>query len=113
MKGLGFYNQEFISVKRDRDLIRENILRVLLTSPGERINSNFGCKLKDYLFEQSNVLIQEIEDEIRKSITQWEPRVVVRSIQVSEAEKNSVKLNIDFLIKETYEDFNLNTVIRF
>ena len=113
MKGLGFYSQDFFSIKTQRDLIRENILRVLLTSPGERLNSNFGCKLKDYLFEQSTILVQEIEDEIKKAITQWEPRVSVRSIQISEQEKNAARVNIDFVIKETFEDYNLNTIIRF
>lgn len=112
MKGPGFYGQEFFSIRSDEELIRENIIRVLLTSPGERVMSNFGCNLKSYLFEQSNILLQEIEDEIKKSINRWEPRVLVNNILIEEVEENTVRLKIDCTIKENLNTFSLNTTIR-
>jgi len=113
MKGLGFYGQDFLTIKTNQELIRENLIRVLLTSPGERPMSQFGCRLKDFLLEQSTVLRQDVESEIRKSITKWEPRVSVTGVTAEITEENTAKINITCQIKETFEDFNLNTVIRF
>lgn len=113
MKGPGFYGQEFYSIKSDKELIRENLIRVLLTSPGERPMSGFGCKLKDYLFEQANVLQQEVEDEIKKAVTRWEPRIKVNNVSATVNEKNTVRIHLECVIKETFEDFDFDTVIRF
>jgi phage baseplate assembly protein W len=112
MKGLGFYGENFLVFKSDKNLIRENIIRILLTSPGERVMSNFGSRLKDFLFEPENILAQEVEGEIRKAISLWEPRVEIINIFISEVEKNTVRLKLDCLIKETLEDLNLDTIIR-
>jgi len=95
MKGPGFYGQNFYIIKDEKELIRENLIRVLLTSPGERPMSDFGCRLKDYLLNQSNVLVQEVQDEIKK------------------AEEHAARINVVCKIKETFDDFNLDTVIRF
>lgn len=112
MKGLGFYGEDFLVIKSNKDLIRENIIRILLTSPGERVMSNFGSRLKNFLFEPANVLAQEVEGEIVKSIRLWEPRVEVRGISINEVEKNAVRLTLECVIKETLEDLNLDTIIR-
>ena len=113
MRGPGFYGQDFFSIKSDKNLLRENLIRVLLTSPGERPMSSFGCRLKDYLFEQANVLQQEVEDEIRKSINRWEPRLIVDSISLDIVDKNAARIMINCRIKETLENFDFDTVIRF
>lgn len=113
MKGPAFYGQEFFTIKTDKELIRENLLRVLLTSPGERPMSNFGCRLKDYLFEPSTVLQQDVEDEVIKAITKWEPRVTIRNISVELVEERTARVKIDCMIKENFEDFNLDTILRF
>lgn len=112
MKGIGFYGEDFLVIKTNESLIRENVIRILLTSPGERPMSSFGCRMKDYIFEQANVLQQEIVDEIRKSINRWEPRVNVLDVQIFEVEKNAVRLKLDLQIKETLDSLNLDTIIR-
>lgn len=113
MKGPGFYGQDFFTIKTDEELIRENLIRVLLTSPGERPMSKFGCRLKDYLFDQSTVLKQDVETEIVKAINKWEPRVNVISATAEITADNKAKINISCQIKETLDNFDLNTVIRF
>lgn len=113
MKGPGFYGQDFFTIKTEEELIRENIIRVLLTSPGERPMSNFGCRLKDYLFDQSTVLKQDVETEITKAINKWEPRVNVISTSAEITADNTAKINISCQIKSSLNNFNLDTVIRF
>jgi phage baseplate assembly protein W len=113
MKGPGFYGQNFYIIKDEKELIRENLIRVLLTSPGERPMSDFGCRLKDYLLNQSNVLVQEVQDEIKKAITKWEKRIEVQNVFVELVEEHAARINVVCKIKETFDDFNLDTVIRF
>lgn len=112
MKGIGFYGQDFFYINNDSTLIKENLLRVLLTSPGERPMSSFGCKLKDYLLEQSTIFIQDAETEIKKAINKWEPRVTVNSISIEILEETTAKIELSCTIKETYEELNLNAILR-
>lgn len=113
MKGPGFYGEDFFRIKQDKDLIRENIIRVLLTSPGERPMSSFGCRLKDFLMEQSNVFQDEVEDEVSKAISRWEPRVALNNLEIEVVEANRARVKIDCTIRENFEDFSIDTIIRF
>ena len=113
MKGPAFYGQDFLTIKTDEDLIKENIIRVLLTSPGERPMSAFGCRLREFLFEQSTVLKQDVEAEIKKSISRWEKRVNVLSVSAIVEADSSARINISCEIKETLESLDIDTIIRF
>lgn len=113
MKGPGFYGQDFFSIKTNENLIRENLIRVLLTSPGERPMSNFGCRLKDYLFDQANVLQQEVIDEVNRAVLKWEPRITINSVNVEIVEENAARITLSCQIKETLNDFNFDSIIRF
>ena len=49
MKGIGIYGTDSPTIKTDVDLITENVTRILLTVPGERVNNPlFGCKFKTF-----------------------------------------------------------------
>lgn len=113
MKGPGLYGGSFYSIKEKEDLIRENIIRVLLTSPGERPMSSFGCKLKDFLLEQANVLREEAEEEVRKALQRWEPRISINNVFIDVVEERKARVKIDCIIKEDFRDFDFDTIIRF
>ncbi len=114
MRGPGFYGQDFFIMKSEQDIVKENIIRILLTSPGERVmNNSFGCRLKNYLFDQPNVLSQEVEDEIKKSVGRWEPRVIVKRVEVVVEPGNVARVKVFCILKETLEDIKLDTAIRF
>ena len=112
MKGLGFYGEEFFTVKEDNDLIRENISRILLTTTGERVMSNFGSPLKGFLFAPETALQEEVNGAIKKAITRWEPRVEVVAVEavMESAEKASIVLKV--VNKETLEPFTYEAIIR-
>lgn len=65
--------------------IREAITVILLTQPGERLMlTDFGGKLRSYLFEPNTVATrQRIQEEIMTALQQWEPRITVRSVTVA------------------------------
>ena len=118
MNGVALYGEDFFVIKKDQDLIKENITRILLTAPGERVNnSDFGSPLKDYLFEQESVVRNDISDRIKSSIERWEPRVKVNDLRLKETTLNSgvntLKIEIDILDKETLLEFTYDTLIKY
>ena|SRR5690349_17554389 len=66
--------------------IRENIEIILRTEERERLNlPSFGGGLRRYLFEPNTVTTRfQIQDRITRALQQWEPRVVVASVDVDE-----------------------------
>ena len=116
MKGIGIYDGDFIQLKEDQNLVRENIKRVLTTIPGERVgNLLFGSRVREYLFNFSHVLLEDLEQVIISAITQWEPRVDIMNIDVVVDEKNQEQVNVDMVLqlKENLDEFNLSIPIVF
>ena len=66
--------------------IRENIEIILKTEERERINlPAFGGGLRRFLFEPNTVTTRfQIQDRIKRALQQWEPRVIVSSVDVDE-----------------------------
>ena len=114
MQGPAFFGEDFFVIKEDNDLIRENITRILLTSPGERVmNVDFGSRLKQFIFENANVLQSEVEEEIRNSITRWEPRAEVKQVSASVISDNQVKVELYLINRGTLENFDYDALIRY
>lgn len=66
------------------DNVRESIRIILLTRPGERLfEPGFGAGLDRWLFEPNTASTRQvIKDRITKSLTQWEPRIAIDSVDV-------------------------------
>jgi hypothetical protein len=66
--------------------IRENIEIILRTEERERLNlPSFGGGLRKFLFEPNTVTTRfQIQDRITRALQQWEPRVIVTSVDVDE-----------------------------
>ncbi len=66
--------------------IREAIEIILRTEERERVNlPSFGAGLRRFLFEPNNVATRfQIEDRITKALQQWEPRILVKSVDAEE-----------------------------
>ena len=64
--------------------IRESIQIILLTELGERLHlPEFGGGLNRFLFEPNTATTRQlIRDRITKALAEWEPRIVVKSVEV-------------------------------
>ena len=64
--------------------IRESIKVILLTELNERLRlPEFGGGLQRFLFEPNTATTRQlIRDRITKALAQWEPRIVVQSVEV-------------------------------
>ena len=72
------------------DQAKANLINVLLTYPGERVNMpNFGVGLKKLLFENKIDLIT-IEEKIKKQSAYYVPNIIVTRARVNMSKDRSV-----------------------
>ncbi|NBO99029.1 MAG: hypothetical protein EBU90_02705 [Proteobacteria bacterium] len=76
-------NSDLIALKNETAISR-SIRNIVFTVPGEKFfNENFGSRVSQSLFENvDEISASTIEDEIRNSIRNYEPRVQLVSVNV-------------------------------
>ena len=76
-------NNDLIALKNESAISR-SIRNIVFTIPGEKFfNENFGSNISRTLFENiDEISASTIEDEIRNSIRNYEPRVELISVNV-------------------------------
>jgi phage baseplate assembly protein W len=94
-----FYNPGGKPLQRQEDarLIKNDLLQLLLTVPGERYNApDFGVNLRNYTFEMIDEIgLTLLRDEIASKIALYEQRVTVKNIDISgEPDKNFMTIKI-------------------
>jgi len=82
-------------VETGLDTIKADLLQLLLTNPGERVMLlDYGTPLKELFFEPNDVTIQEeARAMIIRSISLWEPRIVVEQIDVGTIDTSALNTN--------------------
>mgnify|MGYP001290150241 FL=1 len=92
-----------------KEQVKNNLINVLLTEPGERINEpNFGVGLKGLLFEQ-NINKEGLDDVINQQINFYIPQIeLVETVVMSEEHTISIKLTYKFLLDNTNNAVQLN-----
>lgn len=100
-KGLTFYDKEFCVFSESTALLKENIIRILMTRPGERINNlNFGSRLQEYIFSNSALAVEDILSEIKNSIERCEPRITVNNVVLENKDTENEILSISIYAVE-------------
>jgi phage baseplate assembly protein W len=77
-------NLDLIALKNENAIAR-SIRNIVFTLPGEKFfDSVFGSRISDSLFENiDEISASIIQDEIRNSITNYEPRVELIDVQTT------------------------------
>ena len=84
--------------------IQESIWLVLATAPGERVmRPRFGCGIHNYVFAPNTPTTHGIlADEVRRALSEWEPRIDVLDVRVDAADDPALLLvRIDYRIRST------------
>lgn len=81
----------------DDKSIREVMLNILLTRPGERMQRpDFGAGLLNFLHQPNNETTRNlIAGVVRKSLELWEPRVVVEGVDVAPSPTSVADVHIN------------------
>jgi phage baseplate assembly protein W len=98
------------SVAYEED-IRQSILIILETSPGERVmRPNFGCGIHDLVFEAiDSTAIQRIRSVVTDALRRCEARIDVLNVTVEEAATAQGKLliQLEYRVRKTNQTGNL------
>lgn len=96
----------------DDDSVREVIRNILLTSSGERLmRPQFGAGLLDYIHQPNNETTRNVmANVVKKSIAQWETRVLVKSVDVLPDRNNLsvVQISIRYQMRHTQQQSQLS-----
>lgn len=98
------------SVAYEED-IRQSILIVLETSPGERVmRPNFGCGIHDLVFAAvDSTTLQRIRSTVEEALRRCEARVDVLGVNVEEAASvdGQLVVEIEYRVRKTNQLGNL------
>ncbi|MBX3158036.1 MAG: GPW/gp25 family protein [Deltaproteobacteria bacterium] len=91
--------------------VREAIVMILRTAPGERMmRPDFGCGIHELVFESlTDELVGRVRTEVTRALAAWEPRVDVLAVQVQPDRDVHTRLliQIDYRVRSTNSRFNL------
>ena len=94
-----------------KEQVKSNLLNVLLTEKGERVNEpNFGVGLKSYLFEP-NIDINNLETVVKEQVSTYIPEIVVDNIFVGNVNEDKIlymKINYRFLPDNSEDSIRMN-----
>ena len=81
-----------------KEQAKTNIINVLLTEPGERINlPNYGLGLKGMLF-QNDIDLETLKTNAQTQISRWVPNIVLIDVKTKmSTDKHSFSLNITYI----------------
>lgn len=89
--------QNVLSRQEDDQLIKNDIMQLLLTVPGERVmRPRYGVQLRTFVFEQSTDSdILALQSEIIQQVTEHEPRVVVELVDIKrDDDRNGIEVKV-------------------
>lgn len=85
--------------------VKQAIRLILSTTPGERImRPRFGCGIHAYAFETvDTTTLSLIEEDVRDALTEWEPRIELRSVdaELTDAADGRLEVAIDYRVRRT------------
>jgi phage baseplate assembly protein W len=90
--------------------VRQSILIILGTAPGERImRPDFGCGIHDLVFESAiPTTIGRVQQTVHQTLMRLEPRIDVISVDVETGgDGNVLLINIEYQVRATNNAFNL------
>ncbi len=100
----------FNSTYSTKDQIKSNLINLLLTYKGERIeNPEFGTNLPRLIFEQlDEQLYPVIQEEIFSNVNTFIPEVTLLNITITpDADRNTIYIEIDYRLNISGQQDNI------
>jgi uncharacterized protein len=104
----GFFRQS----KTIQQQVKSNIKNLLLTTKGERVfQPDFGCDLKNIIFEQIDVQsLDGVDESIREALSTWLPYVIINELVVVQNETNQNEITISLEYSTTLQPDALDNI---
>jgi phage baseplate assembly protein W len=108
---LGVDRRGSLALARNEDDVQQAIAIILSTSPGERpMRPEFGCGVHDYVFDVVDAgTLGRMDDEIRRALERWEPRIDVLRVDfdLADAASGPLAITIEYRLRATNDVRNL------
>lgn len=84
--------------------LKENLIHILLTGVGERaMRRDYGGGIRQLVHDPNNDALRAlVQHQIGKSIGQWEPRVLLQGVTVSQQDGTLIA-RVDYIIRNSGE----------
>lgn len=94
--GLSFSPTGGVEMVEERESVRQAVLLLLSTHPGERVmRPDYGCDLHKLVFSPNDDTTAGLAIHyVQQAINQWEPRIVVERLDASRDDAYPERLNI-------------------
>lgn len=100
-----------IAMAADDEDIRQAILLIMQTDPGERVmRPDFGAGLSALVFEPVNTTtLALVRHRVEQALILWEPRITVTEVGVTtdENERNRLLIEVTYQVRATNTFYNL------
>tara|TARA_R110000744_G_scaffold216343_2_gene335166 strand:- start:924 stop:1331 length:408 start_codon:yes stop_codon:yes gene_type:complete len=101
----------FSGTETVKEQIKANLLNLLLTYPGERVNlPKYGVGLKNLLFEQ-NIDLETLKEKISNQISIYIPDIKLENIGINESDdKHTIQISLSYiyLLDRTTQSIQIN-----
>ena len=101
----------FLGTENVKEQIKANLLNLLLTYPGERINlPKYGVGLKNLLFEQ-NIDLETLKEKITNQINNYIPNIKLENMGINESgDKHTIQISLSYIyiLDGTIQSIQLN-----
>ena len=101
----------FSGTETVKEQMKANLINLLLTYPGERVNlPKFGVGLKNLLFEQ-NIDLETLKIKIQNQINQYIPNIKLKDIGINTSEDKHtifISLSYTYLLDNSSNSIQLN-----
>ncbi|MHB9833304.1 GPW/gp25 family protein [Paraburkholderia terrae] len=91
--------------------IRQSILIILETTPGERVmRPNFGCGIHELVFESiDSTVVQRIQSVVDDALRRCEARIEVLGVTVDEnpTQEGALLVEVEYRVRKTNQTGNL------
>jgi phage baseplate assembly protein W len=104
--GSGVFNNTFST----KDQIKSNLINLLLTYKGERVeNPEFGADLPRLLFEQiDDDLFNRIQNQIIGSVRKYIPEISILGVEINpDTDNNTINIKIDYRLNISGQQDNI------
>ena len=105
-------NNDFKLTKTSLEQAQHNLKNLFLTYPGERVGQpEFGSRIRELCFEQiDDDLPGRIEEEVRRSVSQWLPYINVQEVNTLNEEGDANKIFVQVNYSTTLNPDTLESI---
>ena len=103
-----------LTVKTDINAIKRSVRNLVLTNHYERpFKPNFGANLRSLLFELADDITKmEIRQQIVEALQNFEPRVAVDNIYLTQDRANRLHINLHYGVRGVKEPQELEVILQ-